>query len=293
MKAKLRMLPQGNLLVNSPSSRKPVFLQFPYPPCLPGAEYRPEQTEYVKRMNGTGAERPAQTATHEQAGQTVLVKRSAHTSEARPTRRVATSSDSFLGRYEAGECEAVWSDLIALGDKVRGDDYYEDAWAVACETMRRARNNVETLVRRLDGADYHFHSGARAEKYKASLGSLGAVKQAFHGLTGKSADRLRDKTVFQQAAETAEGTLNVIKSSRVVVAAFTAGMDYRGGPCRPHRLAPTVVFHARPRARARHPLDHKRRRPRDKVPSGTFYDDDRPIARFWNRSRADRGRHGF
>jgi hypothetical protein len=63
---------------------------------------------------------------------------------------------TYLDRYNAGERVEVWNDLTALGDGVRHALYSEDAAAVAAETMRRARRNVETLIRRLDTMGYRF-----------------------------------------------------------------------------------------------------------------------------------------
>src|SRR5690348_15426645 len=63
---------------------------------------------------------------------------------------------TFLDRYQAGEHAAVWEELMALGEGVRQEPYYADATAVAAETMRRARHNVELLIRRLDARGYRF-----------------------------------------------------------------------------------------------------------------------------------------
>jgi hypothetical protein len=63
---------------------------------------------------------------------------------------------TFLDRYTAGEWIEVWNDLTALGDGVRHPLYAKDAAAVATETMRRARQNVETLIRRIDTMGYRF-----------------------------------------------------------------------------------------------------------------------------------------
>jgi hypothetical protein len=57
---------------------------------------------------------------------------------------------TFLDRYMKGERVAVWRELGALGKKVRHKRYYTDAVAVAQETMRRARRNVDVLIGRLD-----------------------------------------------------------------------------------------------------------------------------------------------
>ena len=65
---------------------------------------------------------------------------------------------ALLKRYQNGEQEAVWRDLVALGPEVRNTPYKEAAWAVAQETMRRAAHNVKLLVERLRQLDYSFHS---------------------------------------------------------------------------------------------------------------------------------------
>jgi hypothetical protein len=55
----------------------------------------------------------------------------------------------LLDRYFAGEHEAVWRDLLALGDAVREDPHAADALAVAYETMSRVEANVRTVSGRL------------------------------------------------------------------------------------------------------------------------------------------------
>jgi hypothetical protein len=66
---------------------------------------------------------------------------------------------SWRKRYEAGEREAVWAEMTALGPAIRHARYVDEAWAVARETMRRARHNVELIVRRLDELKYQFWDG--------------------------------------------------------------------------------------------------------------------------------------
>src|SRR5258706_338641 len=67
-----------------------------------------------------------------------------------------TASTSYLERYLAGEHEQVWAELTALGAVVREEPLYHDALAVARETMRRARYNIELLVARLRAVDFRF-----------------------------------------------------------------------------------------------------------------------------------------
>jgi hypothetical protein len=66
----------------------------------------------------------------------------------------------FLNRYVAGDRMAVWSELAALGEGVRGKRMKADAEAVAEETMRRARYNIEILIPRLAGMGYRFAAPA-------------------------------------------------------------------------------------------------------------------------------------
>jgi hypothetical protein len=63
---------------------------------------------------------------------------------------------TYLQRYNAGEREQVWDELLAFGPAVRDEPLYADALAVARETMTRARHNVELLVARLRGNGYKF-----------------------------------------------------------------------------------------------------------------------------------------
>jgi len=56
----------------------------------------------------------------------------------------------------AGEHVKVWDELVTIGEGVRREPTYADAVAVAAETMRRARHNVETLIERLVEMGYRF-----------------------------------------------------------------------------------------------------------------------------------------
>lgn len=59
-------------------------------------------------------------------------------------------------RYQNGDREQVWADLCSLGPRIRDLDYFPDAHAVAQETMRRARHNVESLIVKLEKLGYRF-----------------------------------------------------------------------------------------------------------------------------------------
>jgi hypothetical protein len=65
---------------------------------------------------------------------------------------------SFLSRYQDGEHTQVWAELVALGEQIREEPLYSDALAVARETMRRVRYNIELLISRLSELGYQFGS---------------------------------------------------------------------------------------------------------------------------------------
>lgn len=66
------------------------------------------------------------------------------------------SVNTFLQRFLAGEYQNVWGELLDLDDRIRAEPLYSDALAVARETMRRARFNIELLIPRLWNAGYYF-----------------------------------------------------------------------------------------------------------------------------------------
>lgn len=70
-----------------------------------------------------------------------------------------SGQESYLERYISGEHEQVWAELQALGAAVREEPLYTDALAVARETMRRVRHNIETLIPRLEALGYTFGYG--------------------------------------------------------------------------------------------------------------------------------------
>jgi hypothetical protein len=69
------------------------------------------------------------------------------------------ATDAYLERYLAGEYEQVWAELQALGAAIREEPLYSDALAVARETMRRVRENLEMLIPRLVAIGYQFGYG--------------------------------------------------------------------------------------------------------------------------------------
>jgi hypothetical protein len=67
---------------------------------------------------------------------------------------------TYIDRYLAGDRVEVWDELMALGEAVRRKPVRADAIAVAEETMRRARHNIEALITRLSGMGYRFAAPA-------------------------------------------------------------------------------------------------------------------------------------
>ena len=60
----------------------------------------------------------------------------------------------YLNRYQAGEHEQVWDELMSFGtmDSTKVD--YQQAVAVAHETMSRARHNIDSIVVKLNKDHY-------------------------------------------------------------------------------------------------------------------------------------------
>ena len=63
---------------------------------------------------------------------------------------------SYLERYLQGHHVQVWRELVGLGDQVRSKPYYDDACAVAHETMQRVVRNVTSIHARLCELGYEF-----------------------------------------------------------------------------------------------------------------------------------------
>ncbi len=85
------------------------------------------------------------------------VESAAGRSARKPSSKPATAAPiPFLERYMAGEHRQVWADLVALGPDVRRDPHADAAQAVAIETMKRVRTNIQTIVQRLTTMNYKF-----------------------------------------------------------------------------------------------------------------------------------------
>jgi hypothetical protein len=70
-------------------------------------------------------------------------------------------TNSYLDRYHAGRHAEVWEELTALGADVRTPGLLDEARAVAAETMRRAKVNVERLCVLLPETGWDFAAPRR------------------------------------------------------------------------------------------------------------------------------------
>jgi hypothetical protein len=92
---------------------------------------------------------------------------------------------TFFERYQAGDHITVWNDLMSLGEAVRHEFYANDAIAVAHETMRRARHNIETLIQRLDAMGYRFNDhAASAEDELSRLDAMNQISASIDARFG-------------------------------------------------------------------------------------------------------------
>ena len=80
----------------------------------------------------------------------------------------AAGSLPLYRRYIAGEFREVWTDLAALGDAVWLDPVAADALAVCCETMHRAKTNIEILVGALEAEGYEFRPDVYSPYWRRS-----------------------------------------------------------------------------------------------------------------------------
>ncbi|MBL7252704.1 hypothetical protein [Paractinoplanes lichenicola] len=121
---------------------------------------------------------------------------------------------TFLDRYLRGDHEQVWADLRELGPEARTDD----ARAVAIETMRRVRRNVEAVRARLDAAGYAFQepdqahvpptpeADAELDVFEQQHGPLPLSLRAFYEIVGtvnfiQSWDQLVQQRRREQSAD--------------------------------------------------------------------------------------------
>ena len=73
-----------------------------------------------------------------------------------------------LERYRNGECRQVWDEIRGMGlDALKGATR-DEVWEIACETMRRARANLELIYEKLKKLDYEFYDYPRRQRLTAN-----------------------------------------------------------------------------------------------------------------------------
>jgi hypothetical protein len=162
------------------------------PETLPSATFKgfdPTFRDWVKRR----ASRSRKTSARPAAGAIVDVELPADSEKReRVLRGHAGGTLPLFDRYVAGDRDAVWSELIALGDAVRADQHAADALAVAYETMRRVDLNVTTVVERLRTTGYRFGPAAGGARRPMSLFRRGRQEaSSVHVAAGPRARAMR------------------------------------------------------------------------------------------------------
>ena len=148
--------------------------------AVPPKEYKGFDPTFRKHVEARGgkAKSSAPAAKAKRAKPTAILKAllpADHTARIATLREHAGGKLPLFDRYVAGAHEAVWKELVALGNSVREDPHAADALAVAYETMVRVDQNVRTLVQRLTNLGYRF---------TPNPGSSSAPSAAVTGLAG-------------------------------------------------------------------------------------------------------------
>lgn len=66
---------------------------------------------------------------------------------------------NLLDRYQQGECKQVWDELDTQGAAVSAEPLLTETLAVAHESMRRVKHNLDLLIPRLHQLGYQFGEG--------------------------------------------------------------------------------------------------------------------------------------
>ena len=145
----------------------------------------------------------------------------------------------FYDRYIEGDRQGVWRELIGLRGAVRTEPYAADALAVAYETMRRVRENVQMLVERLHEIGYRFSTeqtdwearkrgiesllsmdvpvselGLRSPHIRRALEMMDGAKQVLRERLDASAKIVRDPNV-RAHVQPASDSRKQLRSSRI------------------------------------------------------------------------------
>ncbi|MGI9517428.1 MAG: hypothetical protein ACR2NP_10295 [Pirellulaceae bacterium] len=87
---------------------------------------------------------------------------------------------SYFNRYQRGEFQPVWNELVDAGVAVWNKPLFNDARDVALATMERVRKNLERLQSRLEGIGYEFmHPEPVALANRNAVDKLTAFENAY------------------------------------------------------------------------------------------------------------------
>ena len=168
------------------------------PEAVPVKEYKEFDPTFRKHVESRLAKTTAKAATRAKPGSILKAVLPADpVARLEQLRSHAGGRLPLFDRYQAGEHQRVWGELVALGAEVRTEAYAADALAVAYETMRRVDANVGTLVRRLQALNYTFTSSTAAHvpadrevpkaiaDFEKASGSLPLSLRAFYEVVGE------------------------------------------------------------------------------------------------------------
>lgn len=105
-------------------------------------------------------------------------------------------AESWLDRYRSGNSAAVWGEMRDLGAGIRSERLWDHAQAVAAETMVRARQNIDTVVERLQALGYRFaqpapvywpptpQTAAQLDAFESRHGPMPLSLRSFYEIAG-------------------------------------------------------------------------------------------------------------
>lgn len=87
---------------------------------------------------------------------------------------------TWAERYRAGDCELVWDEIVELGEAVYAEPHRSQVEPVLAEMMRRVRQNLKTLISRLEAEKFQFtYEYVWEEPQADSLSMLEQLEQTF------------------------------------------------------------------------------------------------------------------
>ena len=109
---------------------------------------------------------------------------------------MSTEPERWLERYRSGESAAVWSEMRDLGPRIRSQEVWRYASALATATMLKVAKNIDTVAVRLKALGYRFanlaqvhrpptpQTAARLDAFEARHGPLPLSLRSFYDVVG-------------------------------------------------------------------------------------------------------------